>query len=110
MAASAGLNVLSFSNNTSVAGSNVFILGTSFENTADRLVAYGLGHGLRNFGVVYPAGLEGETARDAVVAAVNARGATLAGTQSYNLSVEGIQAAAARRGRARSPPGRARSS
>jgi ABC-type branched-subunit amino acid transport system substrate-binding protein len=95
VAASAGLNVLSFSNNTSVAGSNVFILGTSFENTADRLVAYGLGRGLRNFGVVYPAGLEGETARDAVVAAVNARGATLAGTQSYNLSVEGIQSAAA---------------
>ena len=90
----AGLNVLSFSNNTQVAGSNVFILGTSFENTADRLVAYGLAHGLRSFGVVYPAGLEGETARDAVAAAIAARGATLAGSQSYNLSVEGIQAAA----------------
>ncbi len=94
VAAQAGLNVLSFSNNVSVAGSNVFILGTSFENTADRLVAYGLANGLRNFGVVYPAGLEGETARDAVTAAVRARGATLAGVQSYNLSVEGIQAAA----------------
>ena len=94
VAGAAGLNVLSFSNNTSVAGSNVFILGTSFENTADRLVAYGLSHGLRTFGVVYPAGLEGETARDAVAAAVSARGATLVGTQSYNLSVEGIQAAA----------------
>ena len=66
VAAGAGLNILSFSNNTQVAGSNVFILGTSFENTADRLVAYGLAHGLRSFGVVYPAGLEGETARDAV--------------------------------------------
>ena len=53
-------------------GQNVYILGTTFENTADRLVAYGLAHGMRNFGVVYPAGLEGETARDAVVAAVNA--------------------------------------
>lgn len=94
VAARAGLSVLSFSNNTSVAGSNVYILGTSFENTADRLVAYGLAHGLRSFGVVYPAGLEGETARDAVTSALSARGATLAGTQSYNLSVEGIQAAA----------------
>ena len=45
VAASAGLNVLSFSNNASVAGQNVYILGTSFENTADRLVAYGLAHG-----------------------------------------------------------------
>lgn len=95
VAAQAGLSVLSFSNNTSVAGQNVYILGTSFENTADRLVAYGLAHGLRSFGVVYPAGLEGETARDAVTSALGARGATLAGTQSYNLSVEGIQAAAA---------------
>ncbi|HET9067524.1 MAG TPA: penicillin-binding protein activator [Amaricoccus sp.] len=94
VAARAGLSVLSFSNNTQVAGSNVFILGTSFENTADRLVAYGLAHGLRSFGVVYPTGLEGETARDAVRAAIAARGATLAGTQSYNLSVESIQAAA----------------
>jgi ABC-type branched-subunit amino acid transport system substrate-binding protein len=94
VAAAAGLNVLSFSNNTQVAGSNVFILGTSFENTADRLVAYGLARGLRSFGVVYPAGLEGETARDAVASAIAGRGATLAGSQSYSLSVEGIQAAA----------------
>ena len=40
-AASGGLSVLSFSNNASVAGGNVYILGTTFENTADRLVAYG---------------------------------------------------------------------
>ena len=66
--------MLSFSNNASVAGPNVYILGTTFENTADRLVAYGLSRGLSNFGVVYPAGLEGETARDAVAAAVSARG------------------------------------
>lgn len=94
VATGAGLNVLSFSNNPSVAGDGVYILGTSFENTADRLVAYGLSHGMRTFGVVYPAGLEGETARDAVSAAVSQRGATLATAQSYNLSVEGIQAAA----------------
>ena len=95
VAASAGLSVLSFSNNPSVAGSNVYILGTTFENTADRLVAYGLSHGMRTFGVVYPQGLEGETARDAVSAAVSQRGATLATAQSYSVSVEGIQAAAA---------------
>jgi ABC-type branched-subunit amino acid transport system substrate-binding protein len=94
VAAAAGLNVLSFSNNPSVAGGNVYILGTTFENTADRLVAYGLGQGQRSFAVVYPTGLEGETARDAVGAAVSGRGATLVTSQSYNLSVEGIQAAA----------------
>jgi hypothetical protein len=77
-----------------VAGGNVYILGTTFENTADRLVSYGQSNGLRNFGVVYPAGLEGETARDAVSEAISRRGATLSTAQSYSLSVEGIQAAA----------------
>jgi outer membrane PBP1 activator LpoA protein len=93
-AASGGLTILSFSNNPSVAGGNVYILGTTFENVADRLVAYGQSRGLHNVGVVYPAGLEGETARDAVSQAVSRRGATLVAAQSYNLSVEGIQAAA----------------
>jgi hypothetical protein len=93
-AGSAGLTVLSLSNNPSVAGGNVFILGTSFENTADRLVAFGQSRGMQSFGVVYPSGLEGETARDAVASVVNARGATLVASQPYNLSVEGIQAAA----------------
>ena len=39
------LTVLSLSNNPSVAGGNVFILGTSFENTADRLVGFGQSRG-----------------------------------------------------------------
>lgn len=93
-AAAAGLTLLSFSNNPSVAGSNVYILGTTFQNTADRLIAYGQARGLGPFGVVYPSGLEGETARDAVQAAAADRGATLAASQGYNLSVQGIQSAA----------------
>jgi ABC-type branched-subunit amino acid transport system substrate-binding protein len=94
VAGQAGLKLLSFSNNPSVAGPDVYILGTTFGNTADRLVAYGLARGQGNFGVVYPAGLEGESARDALAAAVSRRGGTLATEQPYNLSVEGIQAAA----------------
>jgi hypothetical protein len=93
-AASGGLTVLSFSNNASVAGGNVYILGTTFENTADRLVSYGRSRGLGNYAVVYPSGLEGETARDAVSQAVGRRGATLVSSQPYSLSVSGIQAAA----------------
>lgn len=94
-AAAAGLTVISFSNNPSVAGSNVYILGTTFENTADRLIAYGQSQGLGPFGVVYPSGLEGETARDAVQAAATARGASVVASEAYSLSVSGIQSAAA---------------
>ena len=92
-ASAAGLTVLSLSNNPSVAGGNVYVLGTTFENTADRLVAYGQSRGLNAFGVVYPEGLEGESARDAVGAAASRRGASVVAAESYNLSVEGIQAA-----------------
>ncbi|MGR3198116.1 MAG: penicillin-binding protein activator, partial [Paracoccus sp. (in: a-proteobacteria)] len=46
------INVLTFSNNTQVAGGNVFILGNSFENIADRLVGYGVDRGKRNVLVV----------------------------------------------------------
>lgn len=93
-AAAGGVTVLSFSNNPSVAGPGVYILGTTFQNTADRLIAYGQARGLGPFGVVYPSGLEGETARDAVTEAAANRGATVAASEAYNLSVEGIQAAA----------------
>jgi hypothetical protein len=40
-----GLNVLSFSNNTDIAGANVFVLGQTFQNTANRLVAYAARNG-----------------------------------------------------------------
>jgi hypothetical protein len=43
--------------------------------------------------VVYPDGLEGETARNAVAGSVRNAGATLVASESYSLSVEGIQAA-----------------
>lgn len=94
VAAAAGIKILSLSNNATVASPTVYLLGNTFENTADRLVAYGLSRGLRNFGVVYPAGLEGETARNAVTGAVQRRGGNLVAAEPYNLSVEGIAAAA----------------
>lgn len=86
--------MLSLSNNPEVANSTTFILGNSFTNTADSLVGYGLSQGLRNYGIVYPAGLEGESARDAAAEAIGQRGASLVGSESYSLSVAEIRAAA----------------
>ncbi|WP_299130867.1 penicillin-binding protein activator [uncultured Amaricoccus sp.] len=94
VARQAGLTMLSFSNNTDVAGDNVYILGNTFQNTADRLVAYAQSRGLNSFAVVYPNGLEGEMARNAVAQAAQARGATVVASESYNLSVDSIKAAA----------------
>jgi ABC-type branched-subunit amino acid transport system substrate-binding protein len=94
VARNAGLKMLSLSNNPEVANPTTFILGNTFTNTADSLVGYGLSQGLRNYGIVYPVGLEGESARDAAAEAVNRRGANLVGSESYSLSVAEIRAAA----------------
>ena len=93
VADAAGLSVLSFSNNPSVASDNVYLLGLTFGNTADRIVSYALSRGLRNIGVIYPNGLEGATARNAVAAAVRRQGGNLVAEQSYDLSVTGIERA-----------------
>lgn len=94
VAAAQGVTILSFSNNATVADANTYLIGNTFDSSASRLVEFGLSRGLSNFGVVYPAGLEGETARDAVAAAVGRRGGALVASQPYDLSVSGIDAAA----------------
>lgn len=93
VARSAGVNMLSFSNNATVAGDNVYLLGLTFENAADVLVAYAGSRGLRDIGVVYPAGLEGETARNAVARAASGRGVNLVTSRPYDLSLAAIQSA-----------------
>ena len=92
IAASRGVQVLSFSNNTQIAGGNLFLLGSTFENTARRIVGYAGAQGLTELGIVYPEGIEGEQARDAVAAAAQAGGSRIVATGSYPLSVQGITA------------------
>jgi ABC-type branched-subunit amino acid transport system substrate-binding protein len=94
VAAQAGLPVFSFSNNPDVAGGNVYLLGVTFDSTADRVVSYAASRGLRNIGVVYPQGLEGETARRAVAAAAQRHGSAVVAQQGYELSVQGIERSA----------------
>ncbi|MCP1169712.1 ABC transporter substrate-binding protein [Limimaricola litoreus] len=95
-AAEAGVNVLAFSNNPTIAGGNVFILGPTFSNTATRLVQYGRANGIDRYVVAYGNDLQGAIGRDAIVNAVNSSGGAVAGTQAYELSQAGVQSAAPR--------------
>lgn len=94
--AGTGINVLSFSNNPTIAGGNVFILGPTFRNTADRLVRYGLRNGIQRYMIVYSEDLQGTVGRDAIASAVRNNGADVGGIESYPVSQQGIVAAAAR--------------
>jgi len=84
------VNVLAFSNNPTIAGGNVFVLGSTFSNTANRLVNYANRNGVTRIAVVHGEDLGGQVGRDAIVGAVRASGAQLAGVASYPLSQQGI--------------------
>jgi len=84
------VNVLAFSNNPTIAGGNVIVLGNTFGNTANRLVNYASRSGLSRIAVVHAEDLQGQVGRDAIVSAIQTNGAQLAGVASYPLSQQGI--------------------
>lgn len=84
------VNVLAFSNNTGIAGGNVFVLGPTFQNTANRLVRYSVSHGNRNIMIVHGQDAAESTGRDAISRAISQSGASLAGVSSFELSQQGV--------------------
>lgn len=92
----AGTNtaVLSFSNNSDVAGGNVFVLGATFDNTARRLMGYAKSKGISSVMVVNGQTTAEEVGRDAIVRAAQDYGLRVAGTESFAMSQEGVVAAA----------------
>lgn len=94
--AASGVNVLSFSNNPTIAGGNVFVLGPTFANTANRLVSFAKRNGKEKIVVLHGQDLAGQLGRDAILQAISANRATLAGTVDYALSQESVVAAVPR--------------
>lgn len=85
--------VLSFSNNAAIAGGNVFVLGPTFQNTADRMISYARGQGKQRFVIVHAQDSAGNQGRNAISNAVNAQGGSVVGTVSYALSQQDVIAA-----------------
>lgn len=92
--AASGVNVLSFSNNPDIAGGNVFILGSTFQNTADRIVSYLGQTGKRRILMVSAQTPAGAQARTAVAKAAAGSGADVVGNVSYAMSQNGVVTAA----------------
>ncbi len=99
------INVLSFSNNADIAGGNVFVLGNTFANVADRLVGYGVKNGKRRVLMVAEDDVAGQVGAHAIESAIARNGATLAGKVTHPVSISGVDgiapqvAEAARSGR-----------
>lgn len=88
--ANRNVNVLAFSNNTSIAGGNVFVLGATFQNTANRLVQYSGRQGISRYAVIHGDDVAGEAGRDAITTAVRNNGGQVSSIESYPLSQQGI--------------------
>lgn len=88
--ASSGVNVLTFSNNPAIAGGNVFLLGNTFQTSADRLVRYAAAQGKGDIYIIHADDPAENLGRDAIQRAIVGNGANLAGTSSFPLSQQGV--------------------
>ena len=88
------VNVLSLSNNTDIAGDNVFVLGNTFENTADRLVKYAVDNDRSRILVVYGQGETEVKGFTAISTAIERHGAELVGTTSFEWTQNAVVEAA----------------
>jgi hypothetical protein len=92
--AGTGVNILAFSNNPDVAGNNVFILGPTFQNTAERLASYAVRTGKTRFMIASDRNIAGKLGSDAIRRGALIAGATIVAGTDYEFSQSGIVAAA----------------
>lgn len=87
------VNVLAFSNNPTIAGGNLFILGQTFDNTADRLTRYAVRQGKSRILTVSSNNLAGQLGAQAIAKAAANAGAQIVGNVGYEFSQDGVVAA-----------------
>jgi ABC-type branched-subunit amino acid transport system substrate-binding protein len=91
-----GVTVLAFSNNPSVAGGNVFILGNTFDMAARRLAAHAARQGKTRVLVVHERTEAGVLGRAAIERALASSRSSLAGSVAFDFSQAGVAGAAPR--------------
>lgn len=79
----AGVNVIAFSTDRSVAGDNVFLIGFSPENEVFRIVEFARSQGLRRFAALVPETAYGERVADSVRVATSANPRDLVRITTY---------------------------
>ncbi len=89
-----GINVLSFSNNPDIAGGNVFVMGPTFQNTANRLASYAVRSGQSRIMIVHDKTGAGEAGRAAIQQGVANAGGSVVAVSGYEFSQNGISSAA----------------
>lgn len=76
--------VLSFSNDTAVAGNGTYLLGYSPNQSIDRVVNYAKGTGVTEFAGLIPTGLYGERASTALLRSVESAGGRVVAMETFD--------------------------
>ncbi|MEA3011871.1 MAG: hypothetical protein QOD42_416 [Sphingomonadales bacterium] len=88
--------VIAFSNDVSVAGNGVYVMGFNPGQAIERVVAFARSRGANSFGALVPTNVYGERAARAMTRAVEGAGGRLIGIQTFDASAAGTRAAATR--------------
>ncbi|WP_432770936.1 MAG: penicillin-binding protein activator [Sphingopyxis sp.] len=96
VARGAKVPVISFSNDTGVAGNGVFIMGYVPGQSVERVVAFARGKGHQRFGALVPKNVYGDRSAAAFRSAVSKAGGTLVAVESYDRSAAALTGAARR--------------
>lgn len=85
--------IISFSNDTSVAGQGVFIMGYTPAQSIDRVVRFARSKGMTKFAGLTPTGVYGQRAASTFLRSVESAGGQVVSLQSFDRSRNGIGAA-----------------
>lgn len=99
IARAANVPLISFSNDSSVAGNGTYLLGFEPGQAVNRVVAHARAAGMTRFGALVPRSTYGERALASMRNAVTAAGGTLVAFEPYDRSATGLSGAARRLGR-----------
>jgi ABC-type branched-subunit amino acid transport system substrate-binding protein len=96
LARQANIPVISFSNDVSVAGDGVYIMGFTPSQSIDRVVSHARSQGAQRFAGLIPQGDYGARSLQALTRAVERSGGRLAGTQTFDRTPASLRSAVIR--------------
>ncbi|HTH27649.1 MAG TPA: penicillin-binding protein activator [Sphingobium sp.] len=95
-ARAASVPLISFSNDVSIAGNGIYLMGYIPAQSVDRVVRFAGGKGVTNFAALVPKGVYGERAGSAFLKAVKDQGGNVVAMESFDRSSGSVAAAVKR--------------
>jgi len=101
----AGIPVISYSNDATVAGNGLFVMGFSPTQSIDRVVHYAKATGIQRFAALVPVGVYGRNASTAIIRSVENADGSLVAMKTYERNAKSLQKAVADLGRSQAYEG-----